>query len=248
MPATDPKAYGSSWYAATMVASPPRGRLAVEPDVDVCVIGGGLAGLTVAREVARRGWSVVVLEAHRIAWNASGRNAGFVLPGFAAPTPRRWSHASGSITRASCGRCPRRAPNMCATPSAKPACRASSSRRAAGCTCRRPATIRPSADRRSAGRQVRRRGRSLAGRAGARCAAHAALFQRAPLSARLCHPSAQLCARACGRRRGRGRAHLRGDAGARDRSGGRAQAHRHHAARGCAPRTWCSPATCTSAI
>jgi glycine/D-amino acid oxidase-like deaminating enzyme len=85
MSATDPKAYGSSWYAATRVASPLRERLAVEADVDVCVIGGGLAGLTVAREVARRGWSVVVLEAHRLAWNASGRNTGFVLPGYAAP-------------------------------------------------------------------------------------------------------------------------------------------------------------------
>jgi len=53
-------------------------------DVDVCVIGGGLAGLTVAREVVRRRWSVAVLEAQRVAWNASGRNSGFVLPGFSA--------------------------------------------------------------------------------------------------------------------------------------------------------------------
>jgi gamma-glutamylputrescine oxidase len=84
MRSSDPNAYGSSWYSATKVASPPRGRLTVELDVDVCVIGAGLAGLTVAREVARRGWSVVVLEAQRVAWNASGRNLGFVLPGFAA--------------------------------------------------------------------------------------------------------------------------------------------------------------------
>ena len=80
----DPGAYGSSFLAATKVASAPRGRLAVELDVDVCVIGAGLAGLTVAREVARRGWSVVVLEAQSVAWNASGRNTGFVLPGYAA--------------------------------------------------------------------------------------------------------------------------------------------------------------------
>src|SRR5258707_11024113 len=80
----DPGAYGSSWLAATKVASAVRSPLAVELDVDVCVIGAGLAGLTVAREVARRGWSVVVLEAHSVAWNASGRNAGFVLPGYAA--------------------------------------------------------------------------------------------------------------------------------------------------------------------
>lgn len=80
----DPGAYGSSWLSATSVASPQRPRLAVELDIDVCVIGAGLAGLTVAREVARRGWSVVVLEAQSVAWNASGRNTGFVLPGYAA--------------------------------------------------------------------------------------------------------------------------------------------------------------------
>ncbi len=72
----------ASWYEATRVASPERPRLNLDLDVDVCVIGGGLAGLTVAREVARRGWSVAVLEANRVAWAASGRNTGFVLPGF----------------------------------------------------------------------------------------------------------------------------------------------------------------------
>ena len=80
----DIKAYGHSWYVATMVDEPRRPRLSVDLDVDVCVIGGGLAGLTTAREIARSGWSVVVLEANRIASGASGRNTGFVLPGFAA--------------------------------------------------------------------------------------------------------------------------------------------------------------------
>ena len=80
----DPSAYGASWYVANAVAAPARGTLNIELDVDVCVVGAGLAGLTVAHEVARRGWSVAVLEARRVAWNASGRNAGFVLSGFAA--------------------------------------------------------------------------------------------------------------------------------------------------------------------
>jgi gamma-glutamylputrescine oxidase len=83
MDAPDIATYGSSLFAATTMLPPPRAPLTVDLDVDVCVIGGGLAGLTTAREVARRGWSVVVLEASRIAWNASGRNTGFVLPGFA---------------------------------------------------------------------------------------------------------------------------------------------------------------------
>ncbi|MFZ0527270.1 MAG: FAD-dependent oxidoreductase, partial [Xanthobacteraceae bacterium] len=43
-----------------MVRAPPRPSLSLDLDVDVCVIGGGLAGLTTAREVARRGYSVVL--------------------------------------------------------------------------------------------------------------------------------------------------------------------------------------------
>jgi gamma-glutamylputrescine oxidase len=76
----------AGWYEATRVASPQRPRLNFDLDVDVCVIGAGLAGLTVAREVSRRGWSVAVLEANRVAWAASGRNTGFVLPGFGEST------------------------------------------------------------------------------------------------------------------------------------------------------------------
>lgn len=84
----DIKAYGDSWYAATMVDVEPRPRLALDLDVDVCVIGGGLAGLTTARELARSGWSVVLIEAGRLAQSASGRNTGFVLPGFGADADR----------------------------------------------------------------------------------------------------------------------------------------------------------------
>lgn len=72
----------TNWYEATRVAAPSRPRLNFDLDVDVCVIGAGLAGLTVAREVAERGWSVAVLEKGRVAGAASGRNTGFVLPGF----------------------------------------------------------------------------------------------------------------------------------------------------------------------
>jgi glycine/D-amino acid oxidase-like deaminating enzyme len=72
----------SGWYARALQPAEPRAPLAVDLDVDVCVIGGGLAGLTAAYEVARRGWSVAVLDGGRIAGAASGRNTGFVLPGF----------------------------------------------------------------------------------------------------------------------------------------------------------------------
>jgi gamma-glutamylputrescine oxidase len=88
MSATDVTAYGRSWYAATMVETPERPQLAKDLDVDVCVVGGGLAGLTATRELARNGWSVALIEAGRLAARASGRNTGFVLPGFAAEPDR----------------------------------------------------------------------------------------------------------------------------------------------------------------
>jgi glycine/D-amino acid oxidase-like deaminating enzyme len=79
----DQPAPAATWFLETKVDAPPRGPLSSDIDVDVCVVGAGLAGLTAARELARRGWTVVVLEAQEVAWNASGRNTGFVLPGFA---------------------------------------------------------------------------------------------------------------------------------------------------------------------
>jgi gamma-glutamylputrescine oxidase len=74
----------AGWYEATRVERPDRPRLNFDLDVDVCVVGAGLAGLTAAREIARRGWSVAVLEGGQVGWAASGRNTGFVLPGFGA--------------------------------------------------------------------------------------------------------------------------------------------------------------------
>jgi len=59
-----------------------RPRLSFDLDVEVCVIGAGLAGLTVAREAALMGMSVVVLEARQVGWNAAGHNFGAVMPGY----------------------------------------------------------------------------------------------------------------------------------------------------------------------
>src|SRR6185369_2476085 len=56
--------------------------LAGRHETETCIIGGGLAGLTTALELCRRGRPVMLLEARRIAWGASGRNGGFVSPGY----------------------------------------------------------------------------------------------------------------------------------------------------------------------
>lgn len=73
-----------SHYAATLSDAPGFPVLEEATSADVCVIGGGLAGLAAALGLAERGKSVVLLEGRRIGWGASGRNGGFVLAGFAA--------------------------------------------------------------------------------------------------------------------------------------------------------------------
>jgi glycine/D-amino acid oxidase-like deaminating enzyme len=64
---------------------PARSRLSFDLDVDICVVGAGLAGLTVALEAARLGASVAVLEGRHIGWNASGHQLGTVMPGYGLP-------------------------------------------------------------------------------------------------------------------------------------------------------------------
>src|SRR6201986_4021851 len=62
-----------------------RARLSFDLDVDICVVGAGLAGLTVALESARLGASVAVLEGRHVGWNASGNQLGTVMPGYGLP-------------------------------------------------------------------------------------------------------------------------------------------------------------------
>ena len=62
-----------------------RSRLSFDLDVDIAVVGAGLAGLTVALEAARLGASVAVLEGRHVGWNASGHHLGTVMPGFGLP-------------------------------------------------------------------------------------------------------------------------------------------------------------------
>ena len=73
--------YPPSFYAHAATPLPlfaaPEGDLTC----DVCVIGGGFTGLSAAWHLAERGFDVVLLEASRVGFGASGRNGGQVGQG-----------------------------------------------------------------------------------------------------------------------------------------------------------------------
>ena len=69
------------WLDAPYEARPP---LAGRVEAEVCVIGGGVGGLSCARTLAERGVDTIVLERTTVAGGASGRNGGFLLAGVAA--------------------------------------------------------------------------------------------------------------------------------------------------------------------
>jgi glycine/D-amino acid oxidase-like deaminating enzyme len=71
--------------AETTSSDTDRRRLGVDADAEICIVGAGLAGLTIALETARAGYSVIVLEAKTIGWGASGHQLGTVMPGFDLP-------------------------------------------------------------------------------------------------------------------------------------------------------------------
>ena len=79
----EPQLTKNSYYVATAPREQGFSALQSNLDCDVAVVGGGLAGLSAAIELADRGYSVVLLEARQVGWGASGRNGGQVIAGLA---------------------------------------------------------------------------------------------------------------------------------------------------------------------
>ena len=73
----------ATWYAQTRVDRAERPALTGPQETDTVVVGGGLAGLTTALELARAGVAVTLLEAESLGFGASGRNGGIVSASYA---------------------------------------------------------------------------------------------------------------------------------------------------------------------
>ncbi|MCJ9430281.1 FAD-binding oxidoreductase [Kordiimonas sp. A6E486] len=71
-----------SYYAASAHATPARPSLKGDVSTDVCIIGAGFTGLVTGLTLAELGYRVVILEAARVGWGASGRNGGQIINGF----------------------------------------------------------------------------------------------------------------------------------------------------------------------
>jgi gamma-glutamylputrescine oxidase len=73
--------YPASYYAANATPMDPFPVLQGALSADVCIVGGGYMGLSAALHQAKAGHDVVLIEAHRVGWGASGRNGGQVASG-----------------------------------------------------------------------------------------------------------------------------------------------------------------------
>ncbi len=78
---SDTSDHPKSYYEATCNRNVELSSLDGSSRADVCIIGGGYTGLSSALHLAQRGYDVVLLEARKPGWGASGRNGGQVCSG-----------------------------------------------------------------------------------------------------------------------------------------------------------------------
>ncbi|KZX59295.1 FAD-dependent oxidoreductase [Halioglobus sp. HI00S01] len=84
-----------SYYAASANWQTAYPRMENDIEADVVVVGGGFTGVNTAVELVEKGYDVVLLEANRISWGATGRNGGQVIGGI-GHDPERFEKQIGA--------------------------------------------------------------------------------------------------------------------------------------------------------
>ena len=74
----------TNYYFATTPPPPPHAPLRGETRADVCIVGGGISGLSAALHLTERGFSVALLEAKHLGFGGSGRSGGQTIFGYAS--------------------------------------------------------------------------------------------------------------------------------------------------------------------
>ena len=74
--------FNGSYYHAGSNSSPIFPKLIGEEKTDICIIGGGLTGISSALNLAETGHAVTLVEGMRIGSGASGRNGGQIVQGY----------------------------------------------------------------------------------------------------------------------------------------------------------------------
>jgi len=86
-----------SYYAATAVEKTAYPVLQGAHSTDICIVGAGFTGIATALTLAERGFSVMVLEANRVGWGASGRNGGQLICGISGESKLARQYGEGIV-------------------------------------------------------------------------------------------------------------------------------------------------------
>jgi len=95
LPSNQKQEHTGSYYAASMNEKTDYPALEGAHSADVCVVGAGFTGVATALTLAERGFSVVLVEANRVGWGASGRNGGQLINGISGLSKLRQQHGDG---------------------------------------------------------------------------------------------------------------------------------------------------------
>ena len=76
--------FDGTYYHSNSTSGPIFPKLIGEYKSDICIIGGGLTGISSALNLAETGHSVTLIEGMRIGSGASGRNGGQIVQGYSS--------------------------------------------------------------------------------------------------------------------------------------------------------------------